>query len=331
MADGYAMSPRPLLGLALTAVVLAQLSCASADVTPAPPSMPAERMGLPPEYRIFYDSLHGYGDWVLIQPIGYVFRPDVNFITWRPYEDGYWAPSDVYGWTWISAEPFGWATYHYGQWFHDRYYEWVWAPGPDWAPAWVTWQVTDDYVGWSPILAPGPSDGDINGGLWSYVPLGMLGNTALPSHIVHDRDLGGRVQSARPIVNLVERGGVLINRGPSFELIERYTGTLPRVKIEPQTPAPASSPSAGGTTVPKSPKGAQKAPASPVVESTRRAAEEAARATRGQVQSGGAPPQSVAVLRAPARPGNPQGGRPNPWQRQLEASGKQIAADSTAR
>jgi hypothetical protein len=328
MADGYAMSPRPLLGLALTAVVLAQLSCASADVTP--PSMPAERLGLPPEYRIFYDSLHGYGDWVLIQPMGYVFRPDVNFITWRPYEDGYWAPSDLYGWTWISAEPFGWATYHYGQWSYDRYYGWVWAPGPDWGPAWVAWEVTDDYAGWSPLLSPPPPGIDINGGLWSYVPLGMLGNTGLPSHIVHDRDLGSRVQSGRPIVNLVERGGVLINRGPSFEMIEHYSGTLPRVKIEPQTPAPASSPGTSGTTASKSPKGAQKAPANPAVESTRRAAEDAARAVRGQVQNGGAPPQSLAMLRAPAKPASAKVGHTNPWQKHLQASGMHIAADSTA-
>ena len=50
------------------------------------------------------------GDWTLIEPYGYVFRPHVNFVAWSPYQYGFWAPSDVYGWVWISAEPFGWAT-----------------------------------------------------------------------------------------------------------------------------------------------------------------------------------------------------------------------------
>ena len=36
-----------------------------------------------------------YGDWVLIEPYGYVFRPRVGFDTWHPYWDGFWAPTDV--------------------------------------------------------------------------------------------------------------------------------------------------------------------------------------------------------------------------------------------
>jgi len=43
-----------------------------------------------PEHRVFYDMLDGQGDWVLIEPYGYVFRPDVNFVAWRPYSNGYW-------------------------------------------------------------------------------------------------------------------------------------------------------------------------------------------------------------------------------------------------
>src|SRR5262249_26137921 len=48
--------------------------------------MPAARAGLLPEYRIFYDALKDYGEWTLIEPYGYVFRPNVSFIGWSPYQ-----------------------------------------------------------------------------------------------------------------------------------------------------------------------------------------------------------------------------------------------------
>jgi hypothetical protein len=58
------------------------------------------------------------------------------------------------GWTWLSDEPYGWATYHYGRWYQDSEIGWAWVPGNDWAPAWVSWQEGNDYVGWAP-LPPG--------------------------------------------------------------------------------------------------------------------------------------------------------------------------------
>src|SRR5207249_1853384 len=103
---------RSLARLTLLVVLpLALISCATGTLVPERESMNAARASLLPEYRIFYDSLIDYGDWVLIEPFGYVFRPHVNAVAWQPYEDGFWAPTDVYGWTWISSEAFGWATY----------------------------------------------------------------------------------------------------------------------------------------------------------------------------------------------------------------------------
>jgi hypothetical protein len=90
--------------LTLTLLALTQLSCATIGLTPLQDSMPAARAGLSPEYRLFYDALQDYGDWTLIEPFGYVFRPYGNASSWRPYQYGYWAPSDVYGWVWISGE-----------------------------------------------------------------------------------------------------------------------------------------------------------------------------------------------------------------------------------
>lgn len=322
---------RPLLRIVLALAALTQLSCAAAGLTPAMHSQPVERMGLAPEYRIFYDALQDQGDWVYIQPAGYVFRPRMNFITWRPYEDGYWAPSDIYGWTWISGESFGWATYHYGNWFYDRYYGWVWEPGRDWGPAWVAWQVADDYAGWSPLLTPGPADDQIRGGAWTYAPLGALGSTNLSGRVLHAPDLAGRVKEARRVENPGERAGVAFNRGPGFDLVEKTTGSLPRVKIEPlEAEAPTGAASAARPGFAKgAPRGGAKAgeraaPPPTAIETVRKAADDAARAARDLAERGGPLPASLRMIRAtlPLKP---------PAQAPVPAPGKGGAADTTAR
>ena len=65
---------------------------------------------------------------------------------WRPYTHGRWVYSDDHGWIWASDEPFGWATYHYGRWAWINNCGWVWIPGDQWAPAWVSWRRSNDYV-----------------------------------------------------------------------------------------------------------------------------------------------------------------------------------------
>lgn len=332
-------SMRPLLRIALMLAALTQISCAVGGLTPATHSQPAERLGLAPEFRIFYDALQDQGDWVYIQPHGYVFRPNVNFITWRPYEDGFWAPSDIYGWTWISAEPFGWATYHYGTWFYDRYYGWVWGPGRDWGPAWVAWQLAGDYAGWSPLLDPAFADDQIRGGPWTYVPLRVLGSTDLASHVVHEPDLRGRVQDVRPVQNVSERGGVLFNLGPPFDLVERAAGSFPRVKIATLEPAAAAGAATrgrpgvakGDTRGKAGPWGSEKATSPALIESMHRAAEEAALRARTLVDRGGPPPESVQVIQAvlppPATPARPGWKKPSA---RFPGAGKGSAADTTA-
>ena len=118
--------------------------------------MPAARAGLSAEYRVFYDALQDYGDWPLIEPFGYVFRPyGTRDETGARTSTATGRPREMYGWVWISSEPYGWATYHYGDWFYDDYQGWVWIPGLDWGPAWVSWVKTPDYIGWAPLFPPG--------------------------------------------------------------------------------------------------------------------------------------------------------------------------------
>ncbi|MBI3539557.1 MAG: hypothetical protein HY076_04735 [Candidatus Eisenbacteria bacterium] len=251
--------------LALSALALAAaatLGCASAGFTPQTPTMPAARQALRPEYRIFYDALTDYGDWVLIEPYGFVFHPKVDYASWRPYSYGFWAPSDTWGWVWISGEPFGWATYHYGSWLFDRFQGWVWMPGVDWG----------------------------------------LTATDLSAHVVPPAEAAPIAASARPVENIVERDGVRFPFGPPFERVERAIGRpLTRVSIQELIAAGGAAASgqtrAGRGDHPAAPPPADAAAAR--IETMRRAGEDAARRVREAIANKAAAPARVPVVRPP--------------------------------
>lgn len=301
------------LTAAALALALLAVGCTPGGYAPAP-SMPAARAGLRPEYRMFFDALQDYGDWVLIEPLGFVFRPRPGFANWRPYTDGFWSPSDAWGWVWISAEPFGWATYHYGSWFYDRYQGWVWAPGLDWGPAWVNWQTAGDYAGWAPLPPPGMTPSTPPGGNYVFVPLTQLATTDLRSQLVQEARLGPAAAQAQPVENTALRDGVRIPLGPSFMRVERALGApLPRPSLHelvtgpaarsgaaaPATPSPGPAPVAGGARPGVDPA---------AIEATRRAGEEAAARTRAAIGRDAPLPARVPLHR-------PQ------WIRRAEAEG----------
>ena len=292
--------------------ILALSGCASSGFQPIASTMPAAKAGLQPEFRVFYDALEDYGDWVLIEPYGYVFRPRVSFVSWRPYNEGFWVPSDIWGWVWISAEPFGWATYHYGTWFNDSYQGWVWAPGLDWGPAWVSWQIAEGYAGWSPL---GPRGVDFGG--YTYVPLSQLGSTSLQSAIVPAAQIADKLANAKSVENTVVRGGVKINRGPPLDLVERVAGPLSRVRLAEVGPG-----AAGGKRGPGA--GASSPTFEDEIEATRRAAEDAANQAKLAAARGGAPPPRLSMVRpalVPARTPNTE--------RRVPGRGRSAPRDST--
>jgi hypothetical protein len=100
----------------------------------------------------FHETLAPYGRWVVTRGYGEVWIPASIVVGWEPYSDGEWIWTD-YGWTWVSYDPWGDAPCHYGTWVWVDPYGWVWLPGTIWAPAWVTWAWTDDYIGWAPVPA----------------------------------------------------------------------------------------------------------------------------------------------------------------------------------
>ncbi|MCX6570155.1 MAG: cell envelope integrity protein TolA [Candidatus Aminicenantes bacterium] len=150
----------------MTLVLLLATGCAAYGPSPAsgyPPGMGVPNVGSPqgygqeygPEMDIdyAYNYLAPYGNWVNMDPYGYVWTPRHMGYQWRPYSDGHWVMTDD-GWTWIANEEWGSIPFHYGRWGYDDGFGWYWVPGTVWGPAWVSWRWSDQYAGWAP-LPPG--------------------------------------------------------------------------------------------------------------------------------------------------------------------------------
>lgn len=99
---------------------------------------------------VFHQQLSPYGRWVVAGSYGDAWVPSGVASGWAPYVNGEWLWTD-YGYTWVSNDPWGDTPFHYGSWVWEGRYGWVWVPGTVWAPAWVTWAYTDDYIGWAPL------------------------------------------------------------------------------------------------------------------------------------------------------------------------------------
>jgi len=181
-------------------------------------------------FGVFYSSLSPHGEWIVIEPSVYAWRPIGVAHGWRPYTVGRWAWTDD-GWYWLSSEPWAWAAYHYGRWYYDDYYGWMWIPGYDWAPAWVEWRYGGNYVGWAPL---GPyAIFSISFGIhyathwvtphyyWTFVDCRYVTSPRVHRHIYrtkHNTRYIGRTRSAGSVRH---RGGRIVTRGPALEYVER--------------------------------------------------------------------------------------------------------------
>lgn len=184
----------------------------------------------------FYDNLGPEGNWIELAGYGYCWQPDVAVGNpyWRPYADGYWAFTDV-GWTWVSYEDFGWATYHYGRWLRLRGRGWVWVPGRIWGPAWVSWRVGNDFVGWAPIPARVGYDGgfaspvgadvdiefDIGPTYYAFVDIRYFGEPILRERILEPGMNVTYVTRTVNVTNITYVDSVVYNHGPNFDLLTR--------------------------------------------------------------------------------------------------------------
>jgi len=113
---------------------------------------------LPSELRTYSSDLDSSGRWVHVPEYGNVWSPrGFVSVNWTPYREGRWIWRGG-DYVWVSYEPWGWVPYHYGRWSFSPSIGWFWVPpvrgAVYWAPGYVGWVRTDNYVGWVP-LAPG--------------------------------------------------------------------------------------------------------------------------------------------------------------------------------
>ena len=181
-------------------------------------------------YGMFYQKLDPYGEWRETNDYGYVWQPREaeQSREWRPYTEGRWVYSDS-GWTWVCDEPFGWATYHYGRWLRLRRVGWVWVPGDEWAPAWVSWRTSKDYVGWAPLPPEARFDRrsgiqnwadsyyDIGPDQYSFVSCNEFGAEHVRRAVVPaERNISIVIETTN-VTRITFANTTIMNEGPSYE------------------------------------------------------------------------------------------------------------------
>jgi hypothetical protein len=196
-------------------------------------------------YDTFYTQLDRYGDWRETSDYGYVWQPrQAQSRTWRPYTDGHWVYTDA-GWTWVSEEPFGWATYHYGRWTRLRNIGWVWVPGDEWAPAWVSWRKSNDYVGWAPLPPEARFDRgtgihnwsdsyyDVGPDQYCFVETKQFGALRLENAVVPSERNVTIVNQTTNVTNITYNNTTIVNQGPSYDEIRTQTQQpIERLRLE---------------------------------------------------------------------------------------------------
>lgn len=200
-------------------------------------------------YSTFYTKLEPYGVWRETSNYGYVWQPREaeQSRNWRPYTYGRWVYTDA-GWTWMSEEPFGWATYHYGRWTRLRNIGWIWVPGDEWAPAWVSWRKSDDYIGWAPLPPEARFDRrrgihnwadnyyDIGPDQYCFVPTNQFGAQRVERIVVPAERNVTIVNQTTNVTNITYNNTTIVNQGPNYdELRGRTQRPIERLRLQRQT------------------------------------------------------------------------------------------------
>ena len=199
-------------------------------------------------YGTFYRKLEPYGAWRETADYGFVWQPREaeESRSWRPYTEGRWVYSDA-GWTWVSDEPFGWATYHYGRWTRLRGIGWVWVPGEEWAPAWVSWRTSNDYVGWAPLPPEARFDHrrgihnwadnyyEIGPDQYSFVRGSDFGSEQVRRAVIPtDRNVT-IVNETTNVTNITYANTMVVNHGPNYdEMRSRSQRPIERYRLRRQ-------------------------------------------------------------------------------------------------
>src|SRR5262249_7356409 len=109
-----------------------------------------------------YGSTHlDYYGHFFNSPLGYLWRPWSASAAWDPFVDGAWVFYPGFGYSWVSAHPWGWLPYHYGSWIYYQPYGWCWQPGRvgnNWSPVAI---IRNPHPGFVPPAAPPANSGHV--------------------------------------------------------------------------------------------------------------------------------------------------------------------------
>ena len=121
---------------------------------------------------------------------------------------------------------------------------WYWVPGRVWAPAWVSWRRSNDYVGWAPL----PPDGDglsVSIGVstyepprshWHFVPVRKFASRDLSVVVVNDNSVYEHTEYYGPVTiknnivinNVININFVRENSDEEVEVVEAKVVKDPR-------------------------------------------------------------------------------------------------------
>ena len=110
-------------------------------------------------------------------------------------------------------------------------YGWFWVPGDTWAPAWVQWRYSDDYVGWAPI---GPGRRGYAYGVpvnydppiaesWVFVQPRYMTSRAISHYALPIGGLGVAFFGATHVYRPIYRGGIVYNYGMPRDRVVQIT------------------------------------------------------------------------------------------------------------
>lgn len=113
----------------------------------------ARAMGGNPDDPAWSD-LDASGSWYDVPGYGMGWTPAGYGTGFDPFGSGYWGYYPAYGYSWISAYPWGWLPYHCGAWNYFNSPGWMWFPGNcgwgafgnGWYPVTTVWNVPPGYI-----------------------------------------------------------------------------------------------------------------------------------------------------------------------------------------
>jgi len=167
----------------------------------------------------FREPLADYGSWTDDATYGTVWFPNTTVVgaDFAPYQTaGHWELDVNDEWMWVSDYDWGYIPFHYGRWVWIGGSGWGWIPGRVYAPAWVSWRMTDyGYVGWAPMAPSWYWFGGAAVNVWStpysayvFCPSTYVFHRNVHTYVVRDRNVIQRIgahsrpyRPARPSVS----------------------------------------------------------------------------------------------------------------------------------